>query len=175
MARVGGCVSRLRTSLHVYLGTRVDKEWTDTIDVGDYDAMRAAVLELVDGWDDSLRGMIFHADSPLVPRRIYALPVGHRWPRTPGVTLLGDAAHLMSPFAGEGANLAMFDGTELARALVAHPGDVESALAAYENELFLRSADAARDSAAGLDTIFHPDSPATLVRMFAAMDDLDRQ
>lgn len=73
-------------SLHVYLGTRVGEDWLDTVDFGDAAAVRTAVLAFLDGWDDALRGMIRDADGALVPRRINALPVGHRWPRVPGVT-----------------------------------------------------------------------------------------
>jgi 2-polyprenyl-6-methoxyphenol hydroxylase-like FAD-dependent oxidoreductase len=86
------------------------------------------------------------------------------------VTLLGDAAHVMSPFAGEGANLAMFDAMRLAQLLAEHR-DIEVALAAYEAELFPRSAQVAGESAQSLDVIFSDDSPAGLVRMFEGFDD----
>lgn len=156
-------------TLHLYLGTRAPESWIGTIDFTDIPAAKRAVLELLDGWDESLRGLVRHADSALTPRLIHALPVGLTWNRVPGVTLLGDAAHLMSPFAGEGANLALYDGAQLALAIAAHPGDTEAALSAYEADLFPRSAEAAADSAASLEMMFRSDSPRGLVEMFGGI------
>lgn len=140
-------------SLHVYTTLKVDEGWLDTVDFTDHAAAKAAVLAHFEGWAEDLRALVADAET-ITPRRIHALPVGHRWDRVPGVTLLGDAAHVMSPFAGEGANLAMFDGAELALAIAARPGDTEAALAAYEEALFPRSEASAAGSAANLDTMF---------------------
>ncbi|MET8448070.1 NAD(P)/FAD-dependent oxidoreductase [Streptomyces sp. NPDC005209] len=155
-------------SLHVYVAVVAPEEWPDGIDFGDTEAAKAAVLEHFAGWDKSLRSLVADADGALVPRRIHALPVGHRWDRVPGVTLLGDAAHLMSPFAGEGANLALLDGAELGLAIAAHPGATEAALAAYEERLFPRGEAAAADSARGIELLFGADAPQGLIDMFAA-------
>ncbi|MFF7445686.1 MULTISPECIES: FAD-dependent monooxygenase [unclassified Streptomyces] len=152
-------------SLHVYTALKADEGWLDTIDFGDHDAAKAAVLAHFDGWAESLHGLVADAET-ITPRRIHALPVGHRWERVPGVTLLGDAAHLMSPFAGEGANLAMFDGAELALAIAAHPGGVEAALTAYEEALFPRSEASASESARSLETMFAEDGLEQMVGFF---------
>ncbi|MDQ0584873.1 FAD-dependent oxidoreductase [Streptomyces rishiriensis] len=154
--------------LHVYTALRVAEDWADGVDFHDTEAAKAYVLEHFADWDKSLRALVADADGPLVPRLIHALPVGHRWDRVPGVTLLGDAAHLMSPFAGEGANLAMLDGAELALALAAHPGERETALAAYEEKLFPRSAASAADSARSGVTLFAEDAPQSVVDLFTA-------
>ncbi|MGW3019038.1 FAD-dependent oxidoreductase [Streptomyces longwoodensis] len=158
-------------SLHVYTALRVDEGWLDTVDFGDAAAAKAAVLAHFDGWDEGLRGLVADADGALVPRRIHALPVGHRWDRVPGVTLLGDAAHLMSPFAGEGANLAMLDGAELAEAVAARPDDPEVALAAYEEALFPRSEASAAESAASLETMFGEKGLERMTEFFTSVRD----
>ncbi|MFG3039905.1 FAD-dependent oxidoreductase [Streptomyces sp. NPDC048330] len=140
-------------SLHVYAALTADENWLDTVDFTDPATAKSAVLAHFDDWHEDLRALIADADT-LTPRRIHALPVGHRWERTAGVTLLGDAAHLMSPFAGEGANLAMLDGAELAEAIAAHHGDTEAALTSYEKALFPRSEASAAESDASMETMF---------------------
>ncbi|MET8718917.1 FAD-dependent oxidoreductase [Streptomyces misionensis] len=161
-------------SLHVYTALKADEDWLDTIDFGDPEAAKAAVLAHFEGWDEDLRGLVADADGTLTPRRILALPVGHRWDRVPGVTLLGDAAHLMSPFAGEGANLALLDGAELGQAIAAHPGDIEAALAAYEEALFPRGEASAAGSAASLDTMFGEDGLEKTVAFFTGGPDAEQ-
>jgi 2-polyprenyl-6-methoxyphenol hydroxylase-like FAD-dependent oxidoreductase len=111
--------------------------------------------------------LITEGETDPVPRTIAALPIEHRWDRVPGVTLLGDAAHVMSPFAGEGANLAMYDGAELGEAIAANPGDVEAALTAYEKALFPRSASAAAEADQNLKLCFGDNAPQSLVDLFA--------
>ncbi|MFG2793614.1 FAD-dependent oxidoreductase [Streptomyces sp. NPDC048419] len=154
-------------SLHVYAAVEAPEEWLDGIDFTDTEAAKEQVLEHFADWDKSLRALVADADGALVPRRIHALPVGHRWERVPGVTLLGDAAHLMSPFAGEGANLALLDGAELGLALAAHPGDIEAALTAYEEKMFPRSEISAAGSAESGAMLFRADAPQGLLDMFA--------
>lgn len=156
--------------IRVYVALKTSEDWvvSDIIASGGDEAGHY-LLNLFSDWDDVLRTLIADSDDRLVPRPIYALPVGHRWDRVAGVTLLGDAAHLMSPFAGAGANLAMLDGAELARAIAEHD-DLDVALTAYETALFTRSEAAAAESAENLIAFFQPNALQTMIERFAAME-----
>ena len=131
--------------LHTYVELARPLEWFTGIDFTDAAAATARVAAEFDGWAPELTALITDGETAPVPRLIYSLPNEHRWDRVPGVTLIGDAAHLMPP-SGEGANLAMFDGAELGQAIAAHSGDVEAALAACEEAMFARSGSEAVDA-----------------------------
>jgi len=151
--------------LEAYVALKISLDELRRIDFSDTPTARVTLLAAFADWDPRLQAFITEADGPLVPRPVHALPVGHRWDRVSGVTLLGDAAHLMSPFAGEGANLAMQDGAELALALLARPQNPELALTMYEHAMFSRSETAAAESAQNLALSFGPDAAVALLRV----------
>jgi 2-polyprenyl-6-methoxyphenol hydroxylase-like FAD-dependent oxidoreductase len=151
--------------LHTYVELDRPAEWIAGIDFTDADVATAQVAAEFDGWAPELTALITDGETAPVPRMIYSLPDGHRWDRVAGVTLVGDAGHLMAP-SGEGANLAMLDGAELGTAIAAHPGDIEAALTAYEQELFPRSELEAADARLMLELCLGDRAPFSLIDFF---------
>jgi 2-polyprenyl-6-methoxyphenol hydroxylase-like FAD-dependent oxidoreductase len=151
--------------LHAYVALNRSVEWFAGIDFADSVAATRLIAAEFEGWAPALRALITDGEAAPVLRTLHALPTGHRWERAPGVTLLGDAAHLAPP-AGEGANLAMFDGAELAKAIATQPDDVEAALATYETAMFPRSQAAAADAHATLALCLNERAPFSLIDFF---------
>ncbi len=151
--------------IHSYVQLHCPAAWADGIDFSDANTAKAQVAAEFAGWAPVLAALITESDTPPVPRLIHTLPDEHQWDRVPGVTLLGDAAHLMAP-NGEGANLAMLDGAELGQALAAHRDDIEAALISYEQAMFTRSAATAAETHVILDLCLGEHAPYGLIELF---------
>jgi 2-polyprenyl-6-methoxyphenol hydroxylase-like FAD-dependent oxidoreductase len=158
--------------LHAYVALRKPLDWFDRIDFADPEAAAACIADEFSGWAPELTALIDGGTTAPVPRLLHTLPFDHKWDRVPGVTLLGDAAHLMAP-AGEGANLAMYDGANLGGAIAAHPGDVEAALVTYEGEMFSRCASAAVEAERILKMCLDDNAPQSLVEFFTNIRQLE--
>ncbi|WP_435127069.1 FAD-dependent oxidoreductase [Actinacidiphila sp. bgisy144] len=155
--------------LHTYVELNRSAEWVAGIDFTDAATATARVAAEFDGWAPELTALITDGETAPVARMIHTLPDGHRWERVPGVTLLGDAAHLMPP-SGDGANLAMFDGAELGKAIATHPDDIHAALTAYEEALFARTEPFYAQAHAMLDLLLGDRAPFGFVELFTAAE-----
>ncbi|QDZ15818.1 FAD-dependent oxidoreductase [Humibacter ginsenosidimutans] len=161
--------------LSLGVGLRVPEDWITATGITGDDpaAARETLLRELADWAEPLTDLIRHSDDTIWPRPIYALPIGFTWPRSPRITLIGDAAHVMSPFAGEGANLALIDGADLASELLSHD-DPASGIAAYERRMVPRGAKSAKASQKGLERMFNEKAPKQIVSFFRRMNALTR-
>jgi 2-polyprenyl-6-methoxyphenol hydroxylase-like FAD-dependent oxidoreductase len=155
--------------LGIYAALRAPEDWMEQggLDTSSPDAMKASLAAHFNGWSKNLLELIHRSGERMMPRAIHALPVGHRWQNRPGITLLGDAAHLMSPFGGDGANLAMQDGAELAQAL-SKGKDWRAAVQGYEAAMFVRAESSAAGARQAIDEVFSEDGLVHTLQAMAA-------
>lgn len=149
-------------SLRTYAVGPQPESWIkdSKISSGTTEEIRATLAKEFAEWSPELTRIIHDFDTEkgdsITPRSLYMLPVGLTWPSQPGVTLIGDAAHLMTPFAGEGVNMALADGLSLAQEIIKSPTDLAQAVQQYEKEMFPRSTRMTQKTWEGLMSRFAP-------------------
>lgn len=119
----------------MYFSMEVPERWPaeEAFDLDQTDDVLAAVKAAYSDWDPDLLEKLTQIDEGFQRWPLSAMPVGHRWDTVPGLTMIGDASHVMPPFTGKGVNLALFDALELAEALTTRGhADLREALEVFE-------------------------------------------
>ncbi|TDQ11102.1 FAD-dependent oxidoreductase [Pedobacter metabolipauper] len=135
--------------LGFYLSFKPNENWASNsgLDFSDKTQLLAWFESEYSEWSDIWYELFENASMPVIPRPIYCMPLDQTWETLPNLTLLGDAAHVMPPFAGEGANTAMFDALELSECLTSDQfHNLQEALFFYEVSMRKRAAVAAEQS-----------------------------
>ena len=158
-------------SLWISAYDRRDENWMkeSSYDITNAQEVKAALRKEYADWSPKLVDFINKSSDKIVARNLYMLPVGFSWDHKPGFTLLGDAAHLMTPFAGEGVNLAFRDCLELCKRLIpalksGSKDALDKSIRDYEVDMFQRAKKAQTLTLGKMnDMYFTPGAPRTSI------------
>lgn len=128
----------------LYFSLTVAEGWPKTAGfaLDDKEAVLATIGEAYSDWSPELMAMLTQVQDKFHMWPNSVMPPDYRWETQPGLTMLGDASHVMPPYTGKGVNLAMLDALELADALTAdQAGDLTSAVTAFEARMQKRTSD----------------------------------
>ncbi|KAI1458189.1 FAD/NAD(P)-binding domain-containing protein [Annulohypoxylon moriforme] len=162
-------------SIQLYAFARLPNQWFDTcgIDFTHPNARQEVIDTLYPEYTLLQKSLVLNSDPDTVGRRLYMLPVGFQWPHNPRITLIGDAAHLMNPFAGVGVNVAMQDALDLANAIIGkeveqeHPSSLNMRLQKFEIGMWERAKKNAEATMMYQNLFFHERGGVAMVEHFA--------
>lgn len=160
-------------SIRVYVASRVPEAFKEQFDFSEPNAIRTMLLEVFSGWEQKVLEMITISDDLFIPRPIYSQNLDEYWTTKCGVTIIGDAAHVMTPFAGQGANLAMLDALDLAEVLTLKDFSNESTaltnLKAFEQTMIDRARIFSEESFNNMNLFIAADAPKGATDFFNSM------
>lgn len=156
-------------SLSFYTGSREAEDWVKTcgIDFENKEQIFTWFKHRFSDWSTDWHEIFATDNSYFVARPQYHFPVNQSWPTLPDLTMLGDAAHRMPPFAGEGVNQAMQDALELYEALcVKNFSTVQDAIAWFESKMCIRAAEVTQDTLVQTEALHSQNNLRYLLDMF---------
>ncbi len=156
--------------LGFYASFKADENWTKTngLDYADKTQMLEWFKTEYPEWSSNWYELFENVSAPFIPRPIYCMPLDQTWEALPNLTLIGDAAHVMPPFAGEGANMAMLDALELSECLTSDQyKTVQEAISDYETIMRKRASEAAQESIENGEKMHSKEALKTMLEFFS--------
>ncbi|KQO33169.1 2-polyprenyl-6-methoxyphenol hydroxylase [Flavobacterium sp. Leaf82] len=157
-------------ALGFYASFKTPENWavTNGLDYTDKSQILEWFKKEYPEWSNIWYELFENVSVPFIPRPIYCMPLDQDWKTLPNVTIIGDAAHVMPPFAGEGANMAMRDALELSEYLTSDQyHSLQEAISNYEISMRKRASKAAQESLENGEKMHSENSLTTMLEFFA--------
>lgn len=156
-------------TLSVLIGIKTLENWAvdSGIDFKDNSSVAAWFKKEFAEWNQDWQE-IFESDAlTVIPRPMYHFPVDQYWKPMSNLTMIGDAAHRIPPYAGEGANQALADALELYEALCRGEfNSMEEAVASFEDKMRKRMEDITEDTLRMTDALHSSNNLSFLLDFF---------
>ncbi len=156
-------------SLSFYTGTREDEKWINTsgIDFENKNQIYEWFKNCFSDWSEQWHELFKSEKVWFVPRPQYHYPLDQSWKTFPNLTMIGDAAHRMPPYAGEGVNQAMWDALDLYEVLCKenHVSLLE-AITTFEKKNLARTSRVTKETLENTEKFHSEDNLDQVVRFF---------
>ena len=156
-------------SLSFYTGCKVPENWMQEsgIDFNNKQQVFDWFKVAFSYWSEKWHELFASNEMWFMPRSQYHFPLDQTWTTLSNLTMLGDAAHRMPPYAGEGVNQAMQDAFELAENLTCdHFPNIQTAISSYEKQMQARAAAVTKDTLQNTEILHAEDGLENLLAMF---------
>ena len=157
-----------------YASFKTDENWADSsgLDFSKQTEVLKWFKKEYPDWSSVWYELFENTSTPFIPRPIYCMPLDQTWKTVKNLTIIGDAAHLMPPFAGEGVNMAMLDALELSEVLTfSQFNTVESAISEYESNMFKRTSKITHESLENGERMHSENALTTMLDFFNSHKD----
>lgn len=152
-----------------YVSLKIEENWAKNsgLDFSDKSQMLNWFKKEYSEWNPIYYELFENPELPLIPRPIYCMPLNQTWESSSNLTMIGDAAHTMPPFAGEGANMAMLDALELSENLTDEKfKTLKEVICFFEKNMWKRAAFAAKESLDNGEMMHSKDALKTMLGFF---------
>lgn len=143
------CSSKADGTLTILIGIKTEDNWVTNsgIDFKDKSSVAEWFKKEFITWNTDWQEIFETNEISIIPRPMYHFPIDQYWKPLPNLTIIGDAAHRIPPYAGEGANQAMADALDFYEIFCfGNHETIEDAVSLFENKMRSRMEEITADT-----------------------------